>query len=212
MKNQILAATRNFLNHEKTKKMEKSNSITEITKALIQFHIKVETVKKDATNPFFKSKYASLSNILDAIQIPLQESGLAFSQFPIGENGLVTILMHESGEYLQSEYTMQPVKNDPQGKGSVITYQRRYALSAVLGLNIDEDDDGNHATHGGKNPQEAIENNKPWLNENTKEFEGAVAKLRAGTTTIAKIRTVMKVSKSVEQKLLEAMKLEPQMN
>lgn len=192
--------------------MEKSNSIKEITKALIQFHIKVETVKKDATNPFFKSKYASLSNILDAIQIPLQESGLSFVQFPTGENGLVTILMHESGEFLQSEYTMHPVKNDPQGKGSVITYQRRYALSAVLGLNIDEDDDANHATHGGATPEKAEENNKPWLNENTKEFDGAVSKLRAGTTTIAKIRTVMKVSKGVEQKLIEAMNLQHQNN
>jgi hypothetical protein len=184
--------------------MEKSNSIQEIAKAIIQFHIKVETVKKDATNPFFKSKYASLSNILEAIQIPLEESGLSFSQFPTGENGLTTILMHTSGEYLQSDYNMQPVKNDPQGKGSVITYQRRYALAAVLGLNIDEDDDANEATHGGKTPEKAAENNKPWLNKNTKEFDGAVKKLREGTTTIAKIREVMKVSKEVETLLNNA--------
>lgn len=182
--------------------MEKSNSIKEIAKALIQFHLKVETVKKDATNPFFKSKYASLSNILDAILIPLEESGLSFSQLPTGENGLTTILMHgESGEYLQSDYTMQPVKNDPQGKGSVITYQRRYALSAILGLNIDEDDDGNTATHGGKNPQEAVENNKPWLNENSKEFNGAVEKLKAGKSSIKALREYFKISKTVEEKL-----------
>lgn len=191
--------------------MDKSNSIKEICKALIQFHVKVERIKKDAQNPFFKSKYASLSNILDAIQIPLQESGLSFSQFPTGENGLTTILMHESGEYLQSDYNMQPVKNDPQGKGSVITYQRRYSLAAVLGLNIDEDDDANMATHGGKTPKEAEENNKPWLNKGTKEFDGAVKKLVAGTTDIKKIREVMKVSKEVEGLLNEAVKnhLEP---
>lgn len=182
--------------------MEKSNSIKEIAKALIQFHIKVETIKKDATNPFFKSKYASLSNILEAIQIPLEESGLSFSQLPTGENGLTTILMHgESGEYLQADYTMQPVKNDPQGKGSVITYQRRYALSAILGLNIDEDDDGNAGTHGGKTPEQAVENNKPWLNENSKEFTGAVEKLKAGKSSIKALREYFKISKAVEEKL-----------
>jgi hypothetical protein len=187
--------------------MEKSSSIKSIASALITFHLKVENIKKDSSNPFFKSKYASLSNILDAISTPLEESGLSFSQLPTGDSGLTTILMHaESGEYLQSEYTMKAVKDDPQGRGSAITYQRRYALSAILGLNIDDDDDANTATHGGKNPQEAADNNKAWLNEGTKEFDGAVAKLKAGTTTIEKIRTVMKVSKTTEAKLLEAAK------
>jgi hypothetical protein len=107
---------------------------------------------------------------------------------------------------------MVPSKSDPQGAGSVITYQRRYALTAILCINIETDDDANTGTHGGKTPEQAADNNKPWLNENTKEFEGALKKLRAGTTTIAKIRTVMKVSKSVEQKLIEAMNLQPQNN
>ena len=101
---------------------------------------------------------------------------------------------------------MNPVKNDPQGKGSVITYQRRYALAAVLGLNVEDDDDANTGTHGGKTPEEAADNNKIWLNENTREFDGAVKKLREGTTTIEKIRTVMKVSKKVEGLLKEAIK------
>ena len=187
--------------------MEKSTSIKNLAQALITFHLKVENIKKDASNPFFKSKYASLSNILETINIPLCESGLSFSQFPSGENSLITILMHaESGEYLQSDYIMNPVKNDPQGKGSVITYQRRYALAAVLGLNVEDDDDANTGTHGGKTPEEAADNNKIWLNENTREFDGAVKKLREGTTTIEKIRTVMKVSKKVEGLLKEAIK------
>jgi hypothetical protein len=53
--------------------------------------------------------------------------------------------MHVSGEWISATYEMKPTKDDPQGAGSVITYQRRYALGAALGLNIDEDDDGNKA-------------------------------------------------------------------
>lgn len=87
--------------------MTKSESIKEIAGALITFHLKVENIKKDSTNPFFKSKYASLSNILDAISTPLEESGLSFSQLPTGDSGLTTILMHsKSGEYLQADYPL----------------------------------------------------------------------------------------------------------
>jgi hypothetical protein len=185
--------------------MEKSTSIKEMAKALISFHVKMDTVKKDATNPFFKSKYASLSNILEAIQVPMEEAGIAFTQFPNGEHGLTTILMHgESGEYLQSDYIMHPAKNDPQGQGSALTYQRRYALSAILGLNIDDDDDANTATHGGKNPAEAVENNKPWLNADSKEFAGAIDKIRAGKSSITALRNYFKISKLVEEKLISS--------
>jgi hypothetical protein len=135
--------------------MEKSSSIVNVAKALIIFHAKVTKVSKDASNPFFKSKYASLSNILEAISTPLQESGLTFAQFPTNGNSLTTILIHaESGEYMQDTYEMRPTKDDPQGKGSAITYQRRYALAAILGLNIDEDDDGNAASTPAKKQQE----------------------------------------------------------
>ncbi len=182
--------------------MQKSDSIKNIAKALMTFHLKVDVIKKDAKNPFFKSSYASLSNILEAINDPLIEAGLSFTQLPTGENGLTTILMHgESGEFMEAEYTMKPVKDDPQGRGSVITYQRRYALAAVLGLNIDDDDDGNAATHGGETPHQAEENNKPWLNEGTKEFEGAIEKMKAGKSSIEALRKYFKISKKVENLL-----------
>ena len=136
--------------------MEKSESIKNLASALILFQIKVGKIKKDATNPFFKSKYASLSNIQDAITTPLEESGISIAQFPDGTHGLTTIIMHgDSGEWMQSTYTMKPVKDDPQGIGSCITYQKRYAIAGALGLNIDDDDDGNAATHGGSTPEKA---------------------------------------------------------
>lgn len=197
--------------------MEKSESIINLSKAIIIFHVKVDKVSKDSTNPFFKSKYASLSNILDAINLPLIESGLTFSQLPTGENGLTTILMHgESGEFIQSTYEMKPVKDDPQGRGSVITYQRRYALASVLGLNIDDDDDANAGSNVGnkeKNTSAAAKNgttesqdDKPWLNKDTTEFKGAVEKMAAGKSTIEALRKYFKISKSVEASLLEQSK------
>jgi hypothetical protein len=126
--------------------MEKSTSITNIAKALCEFQGAVETIKKTETNPFFKSKYASLADILNIIRQPLADNGLSFVQFPKGKYCLETMLMHTSGEWLSESYEMTPTKNDPQGAGSVITYQRRYALGAILGLNIDEDNDGNETT------------------------------------------------------------------
>lgn len=137
--------------------MNKSESLQAISKALTSFHTKINKIGKDSKNPFFKSKYASLSNILDAIEHPLSECGLTICQFPTGQNGLTSMLMHESGEYIFAEYEMKPVKDDPQGRGSCITYQRRYALAAILSLNIDEDDDGNRASQAPKLTQEMKE-------------------------------------------------------
>lgn len=182
--------------------MNKSHTLSELAKAMILFQVKVESIKKDANNPFFKSKYASLSNILDAIKDPLIESGLTVMQFPTGDYGLTTLLIHESGEYLKSEYSMKPVKDDPQGRGSAITYARRYALAAALSLNIDEDDDGNLATYGKSHPEDKDE--KQWLNKNTDLFTKAVNKLRTGETTIDKIKAAFKVSKEVETLLLNS--------
>ncbi len=188
--------------------MEKSSSIKNLAKALITFHVKVDTIKKDAKNPFFKSKYASLSNILESINIPLIESGLCFSQFPTGEYGLTTILMHsESGEYIESYYEMKPIKDDPQGRGSVITYQRRYALSSVLGLNIEEDDDANTGVYGAKTPELAIENDKNWLNKfdkkgnMTQDWINVTDALKTGKYSIQQVQLKFKMSKEVKSEL-----------
>ena len=126
--------------------MNKSESIKNIAGALVDFQSSVSKVAKESNNPFFKSKYASLANILDTIQKPLSECGLAISQFPDGD-ALTTIIVHsESGEWMESSYVMPVVKqNDPQAMGSAITYARRYALGSILNLNIDDDDDGEKA-------------------------------------------------------------------
>lgn len=205
--------------------MQQSTTINELAKALVTFQIKVDNIKKDAKNPFFKSTYASLSNILDAIKEPLCECGLSISQFPEGDYSLTTRIMHESGEWMEASYSMKPVKDDPQGRGSCITYQRRYAIASVLSLNIDEDDDGNHATHGSNSTSKKINTNtqwkeeyanseynnqndlmksdKKWLNKGTKDWDNAMKKLEKGEVTIDKICEFYKVSAATKQEMLE---------
>lgn len=168
--------------------MERSESIKEIANALCKFQQEVGKIKKSANNPFFKSKYATLSDILDVIQEPLSNSGLSVMQLPVGENELETIVMHISGEFIASKYTMKPVKNDPQGVGSCITYQRRYALGAALSLNIDEDDDGNKASQNSPS-KPANSNQKKVLTRehlNNKESMNAICKWIYNKSTEAK--------------------------
>lgn len=127
--------------------MNKSESIKALSGALATFHEKMQPIKKESDNPFFKSKYASLDTILGEIAGPLKEAGLSFAQFPSGESGLSTILMHAaSGEWLEDTFSIPLAKQDPQGAGSALTYMRRYALGAVLGLATETDDDANVAS------------------------------------------------------------------
>lgn len=131
--------------------MNKSETITELNKALANFHKEVKQPMKDANNPFFKSKYVPLENVVEAIDDVAPKHGLTYSQYPVTtENGLVgisTVLLHESGEFIEfPPATTKPDKNTPQGVGSALTYMRRYSLSAVFGITSDQDDDGNEAS------------------------------------------------------------------
>lgn len=172
--------------------MNKSESIKELSTALCNFQASVEKIKKNEVNPFFKSKYASLADILDVIRQPLADNGLSFVQFPKGRYGLDTMLMHTSGEWISESYEMQPTKDDPQGAGSVITYQRRYALGAILGLNIDEDDDGNKASEPPK---------KEDLTQSHPNWKKVVAYLQKGGSMSDILKKYI-ISPSVEEILI----------
>ena len=134
--------------------METSPEINNIATALKDFQQKGVTVSKDGTNPHFGSKFTSLDNIIETIRAPLGECGLSFAQFPDAD-GLTTILMHTSGEWMKATANLHLAKEDPQGQGSGYTYGRRYALSAMLGLAADEDDDADRATRPSQSRQEA---------------------------------------------------------
>lgn len=182
--------------------MIKSEQINEIAGALLQFSIKIDKIAKTSQNPFFKSKYAALPEILEAIKMPLNECGLTIAQFPDGE-GLTTILMHTSGQWIESNATMHPVKNDPQSMGSAITYQRRYSIASILSLNIDEDDDGNKASTPAKSNDKP---DLPWLNENTEEFNLALEYVRSQpdkNKAIEQLRKKKAISKKTAEALLK---------
>ena len=156
--------------------MKQSESIKEIANALLVFHDEVNSIPKTATNPFFKSKYVPLDKILTAIMKPLKTANLSFMQFPTGENELETIIMHTSGEWMSASFKMKAEKSTPQAYGSVITYQRRYALSSILGLNTDEDDDGNNASDEKKTKPKKV--TKPILTPDCAKWPAAIDYLR----------------------------------
>ena len=168
--------------------METSAKLEHLPKALLEFHKKVGKIVKSENNPFFKSKYASLATILDTITEPLTDCGLMIIQFPKGLYCLTTRLQHTSGEYMEETYEMQPVKHSPQDAGSVITYQRRYAIGAILNLNIDEDDDGNKAS------QPVV---KPKLELGTENFNQCRAAYLANNKVLPKIMAKYDVSNEV---------------
>lgn len=141
--------------------MDRSESIGELAGALAKAQGKIRDAVKDQENPFFKSSYATLSSIWNAARGPLSENGLSVVQLTRIDGDdlfLDTLLLHASGEWIGSEYPLRPVKNDPQGIGSALTYARRYALSAMVGITADEDDDGNE---GSGNKAEVTPKAKP---------------------------------------------------
>lgn len=147
--------------------MEKSESIIEINKALVEFRKNLKQPAKDSTNPFFKSKFTSLDKVIEAIDDAAPKHGLSFIQNPInnenGEIGMITMLLHESGEMMKFDPVfMKPEKQTPQAIGSVISYLRRYSISAIFGITSDEDDDGNQAT-GNNQPKQQY--NKQQYNQ-----------------------------------------------
>lgn len=119
-----------------------------IAAALAKAQGAMKAAKKDTNNPFFKSKYADLSSVWDACREQLAKNGLSITQIPYATDtgvGVKTILMHESGEFIEGFLALKPKDLSPQSAGSAITYARRYALAAMVGV-AQEDDDGNEAS------------------------------------------------------------------
>ena len=127
----------------------------EIIEALLKAQKEMGNAIKGANNPFFKSKYADLNSVREAVMPLLNENGILVLQ-PIvhidGKNFVKTILMHESGQTIESfTEILFKVSNDPQAQGSGITYARRYGLQSLVCIGAD-DDDGNRGAQEPKQP------------------------------------------------------------
>lgn len=124
--------------------MQKSESIKNIAEAMNNVQTKIVGATKDSTNSFFKSKYANLESVMEAIRKPFSEFGLSYVQSSrVTDSGgliLETMLMHTSGEWISGEYPVRAIKDDPQALGAATSYARRFALSAMCGVAQVDDD------------------------------------------------------------------------
>jgi hypothetical protein len=124
--------------------MKTSESIKQIAEALVSAQKEIRFAAKDSTNPHFKSKYANINSVIEAVKKPLNDNGIAILQSlsPSDDNKLhlTTRLLHSSGEWIEDTAVCPIQKQDPQGLGSAISYIRRYSISSLCALYADDDD------------------------------------------------------------------------
>ena len=159
--------------------METSESINEISAALAKAQGQIENAIKDSNNPFFKSRYADLTSVWAACRKQLSENGLSVIQSPEESSqgiSVVTMLCHSSGQWIRSKYSMpcDSSKLTPQVIGSAITYARRYALSAMVGIAPQDDDDANEVSKKPIAQQKLISYPNDKLDENKQAWDAAI--------------------------------------
>jgi len=123
--------------------MRQSEEIDKISKALLVAQKRLTIAKKDESNAFLKNKFASLVSVIKAVKGPLNDAGITFIQPPVtldDKSGVVTRLVHESGQWLEATLLMPLPKQDPQAVGSAVSYARRYCLMSWLGIPQADDD------------------------------------------------------------------------
>lgn len=129
--------------------MNTSEQLNELATALAKAQADIKNAAFNKVNPHFKSKYADLAAIRDAVTPSLAKNGLSIVQMTGEDNGKLIVktrLLHSSGQWLQSDYPITNDLNSPQKMGSALTYARRYSLAAICGIASEEDDDGNEAS------------------------------------------------------------------
>ncbi|WP_353159282.1 ERF family protein [Myroides odoratus] len=185
----------------------------ELLKALFEVKKSIGKMTKDSNNPFFKSKYFDINQLLEHVEPLCQEQGLLILQ-PIKDNKVITEILHiESGEKITSEIEL-PNLQDPQKIGSAITYYRRYTLGSLLSIQAD-DDDGNKAAkpkNQQNNQTSPTPPNEPtkWLNvldkdkNYTKEWKRLMDNKSQGKVIeVKELRKFYKISKEIEAKINE---------
>jgi hypothetical protein len=138
--------------------MKMSDTIGELATALAKAQGQIDAAAKGSVNPHFKSRYADLNSLREAIREPLALNDLSVLQLPRMNDKEVeveTMLIHKSGEFIAETLRMPLGQFTPQAIGSALTYCRRYSLSSILNLAAD-DDDGNAATVAAPAPVKAV--------------------------------------------------------
>lgn len=147
----------------------------EIATALVKAQSEMVTPKKGNVNPFFKNKYADINSILEAVLPAFNNNGISILQPTVnidGKNFVKTVLLHESGEFLESfTEIIYNKSNDAQAQGSGITYARRYGLQSFVNVGAD-DDDGQKAVQSKPNATDEV-----------------LKKAKASNATISQIKT-----------------------
>ena len=182
--------------------MKTSESITNIAKALVSFGNAMPKVPKDKVNPHFKSKYASLSIMIEKATPILAANKLAIVQ-QIDGDCMTTTLLHESGEFITATAAM-PCANpsNPQAMGSAITYARRYAYGSILSLDIDDDDDANAATTSAP-VQKQTAPSKPTVKKSLPVPKGERIKIEDGDELFLKIVKAVAEGKATIQQAID---------
>lgn len=158
-----------------------SETIINLSKALVETQKELKQPLKDAKNPFFKSEYVPLENVAEAITESATKHGLAFSQYATttetGNVSVGTIVFHESGEFIEfPPLILKPENTKPQSIGSAITYAKRYSLSAVFGITSDKDDDGNKANGNGEQQKQPQKRNQKQAQNDEPDVHAIVEK------------------------------------
>lgn len=184
----------------------------ELLAAFVKAQGSIEKATKDKANPHFRSKYADLGSVVDAIKPALEENGLGFIQKFHDDDKAIkveTIIVHSSGEQLSCGILSIPVsKHDAQGFGSACTYARRYSLQAAFGV-APEDDDGNAAAKASaeaaaraataKAERDSKEKEPPLINDD--RFSEALNAIGEGKFTVEKLRQKFKLTADQEKEL-----------
>ena len=167
--------------------MQHSEQINEIAAALSKAQGQIGAAEKSATNPFFQSRYATLASVWESCRTPLSENGLAIVQGAVAGVGdtptiiVHTLLAHASGQWFATELAMEPKDCTPQAIGSCLSYARRYALAALVGVyQADDDAETAQGRAGASKPEPWLEGENLSVSKREAVLPALIKALKAG--------------------------------
>ena len=181
-----------------------------------RLYIKSHPIKKDGRNAFSKYDYFTPEHVSKLVNEACIEANIiccfSLKQDQLGYYGEVTTTDLETGEYIVAEVrTARPnitATNETQQMGGMLTYSKRYTLMSLFDIEDNSMDFDSHDNTKATKPAESFNNTEsnidlPWLNEGSKEFIGAIEKIKAGKSSIDALRKYFKISKKVQELLTQ---------